>query len=136
MTARAFADTNIVVYAESADGEKTRIATAIMENAPVISAQVVNETVSVLTRKHRFTLPEAHDIATSLLDLCEVMPVNAGTIREGIRLAARYGLSHWDSLIVAAALAAGCETLYSEDLHTGQTIEQHLKVVNPFLNVT
>ncbi|TMQ75184.1 hypothetical protein ACCUM_1876 [Candidatus Accumulibacter phosphatis] len=27
---------------------------------------------------------------------------------------------HWDSLIVAAALAAGCEILYSEDMRYGQ----------------
>jgi predicted nucleic acid-binding protein len=50
----------------------------------------------------------------------EVVPVTADTIREAVRLAARYQLSHWDSLIVAAALLAECETLYSEDLqHPG-----------------
>lgn len=132
MSGRVFADTNIVVYAESADGEKTHIAAAILEASPVISAQVVNETVSVLTRKHRFTLPEAHDIASSLLDLCEVVPVDSTTIRESIRLATRYGLSHWDSLIAAAALLAGCETLYSEDMQAGLVIDKQLKIVNPF----
>ncbi len=55
------------------------------------------------------------------------------TIREAIRLARRYKLSHWDSLIVAAALLAGCEKLYSQDMQHGQVFDEQLKVINPFL---
>lgn len=131
MTAKAFADTNIAIYAEGSDTQKAQRATAILESAPVISTQVVNETVSALTRKYGFKLAEAHDVAASLLELCEVVPVTADTI-EAMRLAARYQLSHWDSLIVAAALLAGCETLYSEDLQHEQVFEQRLTVVNSF----
>ena len=40
-------------------------------------------------------------------------------------------ISHWDALIVAAALHQGCETLLSEDLQDGQIIEG-VRVVNPF----
>lgn len=133
MTARAFADTNLFVYAESEDGDKTVRALSIIEAQPVISVQVVNETVSVLTRKYGFALSEAHEIAESLLDLCEVVPVEAATVREAIRLARRYPLSHWDSLIVAAALLANCDILYSEDLQHGQVFEDRLTIVNPFL---
>jgi predicted nucleic acid-binding protein len=133
MTVRVFADSNLFIYAESDDGEKTERARAIIEARPVISVQVINETVSVLTRKYGFTLAEAHEIAESLLDLCEVVPVEAATIREAVRLAKRYPLSHWDSLIVAAALLANCDTLYSEDLQHGQVIDGRLTVVNPFL---
>ena len=106
MTAKSFADTNIVIYAEGTDVTKAQRATAILEANPLISSQVVNETVATLTRKYGFTLAEAHDVALSLLDLCEVVPVDADTIREAIGLATRYQLSHWDSLIVAAALLA------------------------------
>ena len=42
-------------------------------------------------------------------------------------------LSHWDSLIVAAALAAGCDTLYSEDMQDGQVFEGRLTLKNPFV---
>jgi predicted nucleic acid-binding protein len=38
----------------------------------------------------------------------------------------------FDSLIIAAALSAGCDRLYSEDLQHGQLIEG-LTIVNPFL---
>jgi predicted nucleic acid-binding protein len=133
MTARAFVDTNIVVYAESADGDKTGRAVQIVESLPVISTQVVNETISVLTRRHGFSLAEAYEVAESLLELCEVVPVEAATIREAIRVAGRYRLSHWDSLIVAAALLSDCDTLYTEDLQHGQVFENRLKVINPFL---
>jgi predicted nucleic acid-binding protein len=132
MTARVFADTNIAIYAEGSDVGKAQRATAILESTPVISSQVVTETISTLTRKYGFTLTEAHEVALSLLDLCELVPVGADTIREAIRLAARYQLSHWDSLIVAAALLAGCETLYSEDLQHNQLFDERLRVINPF----
>lgn len=132
MTAKPFADTNIVIYAEGSDVSKAQRATAILESGPVISSQVVTETISTLTRKYSFTLTEAHEVALSLIDLCEVVPVGADTIREAVRLAARYQLSHWDSLIVAAAVLAGCETLYSEDFQHNQLFDDRLRVVNPF----
>ena len=99
----------------------------------IVSSQVINETVSVLTRKQGANLVAAHEVAESLLELCEVVPVDERTIREAIRLVRRYKLSHWDSLIVAAALLAGCEKLYSQDMQHGQVFDEQLKVINPFL---
>ena len=69
MTVRVFADTNLFIYAESADGMKTVRSLEIIEAKPVIRVQVINETVNVLTRKYNFTLTEAHDIAEGLLEL-------------------------------------------------------------------
>ena len=43
----------------------------------------------------------------------------------------RYQFSFYDSLIVAAALEAGCTRLYSEDMQHGQQI-QSLTIQNPF----
>ncbi len=68
---RAFADTNVTVYAYSDDGEKTAQAIRILEGDVAISTQVVNETVSVLTCKHGFSLGDAHQVATQLLIACE-----------------------------------------------------------------
>jgi predicted nucleic acid-binding protein len=50
---------------------------------------------------------------------------------EARRLAERYDLAWYDSLIVSAALAAGCKTLFSEDWHEGLRMEG-LAVRNPF----
>jgi predicted nucleic acid-binding protein len=44
-----------------------------------------------------------------------------------------YSLSYWDSLIIAAAIDAGCVTLFSEDMQHGQTIEGCLTIINPFI---
>ena len=53
-------------------------------------------------------------------------------IRHAVALRRRYQLSHWDSTIIAAALAAGCDTLLSEDLSHGQTFDS-LTIQNPLL---
>jgi len=38
-----------------------------------------------------------------------------------------------DSLVLSAALGNGCSVLYSEDLQHNQTIENTLKILNPFV---
>jgi predicted nucleic acid-binding protein len=47
-------------------------------------------------------------------------------------LAQAHRLSFYDAQIVAAALEAGCDTLYSEDMQHGQAIGA-LRIQNPFL---
>jgi predicted nucleic acid-binding protein len=49
-------------------------------------------------------------------------------------LQARYRYGFYDSLVIAAALDAGCTQLYSEDLQDGQRIEG-LTITNPFLEL-
>jgi predicted nucleic acid-binding protein len=67
------------------------------------------------------------------MDHTEVLSLDESTVEQVAALAIRYQLSHWDALIVAAALLAGCETLYSEDLQHGQVFDDQLTVINPFL---
>ncbi|MGH8547586.1 MAG: hypothetical protein ACRERU_03080 [Methylococcales bacterium] len=47
------------------------------------------------------------------------------------RLRQSHTLSFWDSLIVASALSANCEILFSEDLHPGLRIGS-LDIFNPY----
>jgi len=133
MSVLEFADTNIIVYAVGKDSQQQTIARRIIADGVTVSTQVVNETVNVLVRKQNVSLSIAHEVAVSLLELCEVTAVDADTIRKAIDLAKRYALSHWDSLIVASALLASCDILYSEDMQHGQVFDGRLKVVNPFL---
>ena len=133
MSAIEFADTNVIVYAVGKESTKQAIARQIVADGVTVSAQVVNETVNVLLRKQGTALAIAHEIAESLLDLADVMPVNEQTIRKAIQISKRYGFSHWDSLIVAAALQADCTVLYSEDMQHGQIIDDRLTITNPFL---
>lgn len=66
--------------------------------------------------------------------ICRLVPVDARTHDRALEIAERYGFSGYDALIVAAALLAGCDTLYSEDMQAGQRIDRQLAVVNPFLS--
>ena len=133
MTARSFADTNVVVYMLDADPNKRHAAIAVMRAHPVISVQVIiNEFLSAAIGKMKLARPTANRLARILMERCEVFDLTVETVRHAIDLGERYQLSHWDALIVASALHAGCDTLYSEDLQDGQVFEDRLKVSNPF----
>jgi predicted nucleic acid-binding protein len=54
------------------------------------------------------------------------------THAEGLRIAQRYGLSVYDAMIVGAALLAGCDVLFSEDMQHGLHVDRRLRIVNPF----
>jgi predicted nucleic acid-binding protein len=55
------------------------------------------------------------------------------TIHTALDIRERYSFSWYDSLIVAAALEANCDTLYSEDMQNSQVINGRLSIVNPFV---
>jgi predicted nucleic acid-binding protein len=59
------------------------------------------------------------------------VPPTESVLDRSLSLSARYSLSHWDSLLLAACAEAGVTTLYSEDLSDGQTYGP-VAVVNPF----
>ena len=59
--------------------------------------------------------------------------VPAGTFAaEAMRIAERYGYSIFDSCIVASALEAGSDTLWSEGMQHGMMIDGRLRIANPF----
>jgi predicted nucleic acid-binding protein len=58
--------------------------------------------------------------------------VDAALLEQGWRIQDRYRLSFWDALIVAAARAASCRYLLTEDLQADQDLDG-VVVVNPFL---
>jgi len=138
MSAEAFLDTNIIIYLlDDTDAAKRRRSEALIEHAlehgsGCISYQVVQESLYVTTRKLSFNTEDANRLLNRvLLPLWKVNP--SGTLyRRGLDLQARYQFSSYDSLIIAAALDAGCKTLYSEDLQHGQRIDG-LTIQNPFL---
>ena len=58
--------------------------------------------------------------------------LNTSLMTEAYSVHTRYGLSWWDSFIIAAAVISGCERILSEDLSPGQCYTG-VEVVNPFL---
>jgi predicted nucleic acid-binding protein len=96
-----------------------------------ISLGKAGEELTGSSRKLRMTIPEIHECLDPIRGICGVEPVTLETHLRGLDLADRYGFSVYDSMIVAAALLAGCEILYSEDWQDGERIDG-LLVNNPF----
>ena len=69
----------------------------------------------------------------SASSLDDVLPVTLNTHTGAVSLAREHGLPFFDVLIVAAAIEAGCDTLFSEDMQHGRSIGG-LAIVNPFLD--
>jgi predicted nucleic acid-binding protein len=140
MSVERFLDTNVLLYhVDDGDVRKHSIATGIVRDAlrtggSCISWQVVQEFLNAAVHKAAIPLDHAGAEAycnTVLIPLWAVIPSHSLYIRAlGIR--ARYGFHFYDSLIVAAALEAGCTRLLTEDLQHGQRIET-LIVENPFI---
>ena len=127
----AFIDTNVLVYAQGA-GAKSETARQVVLNGGVISVQVLNECAAVLRRK--FGL-EWDGIADVLADVRAALgparPIDVEIHLHALDLARSHDFSFYDALIVASALAAGCDTLLTEDLQAGRRIAG-LTIVNPF----
>lgn len=132
MTA-VFVDTNIVVYAYANDPLKSSVAEAIVSATPVLSTQVINEFLNVARIKMRLDLATRHKIAHNLLHGCTVVSLDVQVVAHAMAVEATYQVSYWDALVISAALAAGCDTLYSEDMQNGQVFENCLTVRNPFV---
>ena len=127
----AFFDTNILIYAQQV-GVKADRAREILAAGGVISAQVLNEFTAVSRRKLGKSWDEIDEAVNDILALVEpVLPITIETHQAARKLARDHGFSFYDALIIGAALAAGCDTLFSEDLHNGQAIGG-LTVTNPF----
>lgn len=127
-----FLDTNILIYAFS-DDPRTSTAEKLLSDGGEISVQVLNEFSNVARKKLQFDwqqLGEALGIVRGLAS--RVNPLNVETHIEGIALAERYGISIYDGLIVASAIQAGCDILYSEDMHDGLRIGEQLRIMHPF----
>jgi predicted nucleic acid-binding protein len=138
MPARAFLDTNVLVYAvddsEPAKRDRARDLLSAEDAGMrlVLSTQVLSEFYVVATRKlERPLAPD--DAADAVRELSKLAVVGADTalVADGIRLSRTAQLSLWDALIVAAAKVAGCERVLTEDLADGAEIDG-VRIEDPF----
>lgn len=123
-------DTNVFLYSLSDDVAKRRRALMILVDRPVLSLQVPNEAANAMRRKLGFSIPAIREVVLRWLVESRLHPLAPSTLLSALDVAERYGFSHYDSLIVAAALEAGCATLYSEDLQHSQVIDRRLTIIN------
>jgi predicted nucleic acid-binding protein len=131
MSAADFFDTNVLFYLLSADAAKAQRTEQLVTAGGVLSVQVLNEFAAVAARKLTMRIAEIRVVLSTVRAFCAVKPLDVATHELGLDLAERYRYSIYDAMIVAAALRAGCSTLYSEDLRHGQKIDR-LTILNPF----
>ena len=134
---KVFLDTNVIVYANDArdPAKQARaidvVSDAIRTSDGVISTQVLQEYAVAAATKLR---QNEETILRQLLTLetLEVVAVSPALVRRSVEMSGRYRISHWDACILAAAEAAHCPLLLSEDLNAGQ-LYAATRVENPFI---
>ena len=138
-----FLDTNIFVYALLASEplKKLRalelVEQALASHQGCVSYQVIQEFANVSTRKfaQRFTTDQCKQFIEAAMQPLNRVPSSPELLNAALDLQAETGYSFYDSLVIAAALEAGAQVLYTEDLQHNQLIAGLLRVVNPFLTV-
>jgi predicted nucleic acid-binding protein len=140
MSGREFVDTNIWLYAlvepqRAPDSDKHRRAAMFIGGLvrPVISSQVVRELCRNLVKKSAMSEAELQGPIRDCYPSCDLHASNEAQHPLASQLRDSASFSFWDSLIVSAALDAGCSTLYSEDMQHGQVIDGRLTLLNPLL---
>jgi predicted nucleic acid-binding protein len=130
-------DTNILVYAASAEDESGRHLAAINlfgrlgATGAIIALPVIGELFNV-RRKKKFT-----DVITLLAEIeiwteaCDCIAPQIEDYLNASELSEKHNLQFYDALIIAVSARAGATMLLSEDMHDGLEVEG-LRVVNPF----
>ena len=132
MTGERFFDTNVLIYAFASGEPRSATAEALLAAGGVIGVQVLNEFTSIARRKLAWAWRDVEAALAIIGELLgEARPLTAGIHAEAVGLARDHALSFYDALIIAAAAAAGCRVLYSEDLQHGRSFGA-VTVENPF----
>ena len=130
---KIFFDTNTLLYLLSSDNKKADWVSQNLQQSNVISIQVLNEFTSASLRKIKISNEELDEFLDLFKSTFNVRALDTETFNTGLMISRRYGYQHYDSMIIAAALQAGCERLYSEDMQHRQMIDKSLQIVNPFI---
>ena len=134
-----FIDTNVLLYAISRDPveqDKARRANDILADRDLaLSVQVMQEFYVQATRASR---PDriTHQQAVRIIESFRrftVQDVTSAILMAALDTRQRFQLSYWDSAIIEAARAMGCDEVLSEDLGDGQDYAG-VRVINPFLD--
>lgn len=133
---RVALDTNVLAYAEGVNGEAMKQAALellqkLPDGATVVPAQTLGELFNVLVRKAGRTPAGARNAILSWSDAFTPVETSPAVMLAAADLAVDHQFGIWDAVILAAAAAAGCRLLLSEDLHDGFTW-RGVTVTNPF----
>lgn len=126
-----FVDTNIVVYAFE-PSPKSEPALAALTGA-IISVQVLNEFANVCLKKLRYDRSTLDMLILQIRSqVTRIEPICEAANELAREFVFRYNLGFYDSLLLASATLADCDTFFSEDMQHGMVIEDLLTIRNPF----
>ena len=131
-----FIDTNLFVYfVDRRDVGKWRVAREIVSAAIgspgfLITPQVLNEFANVALKKLSMTEDDVRACVEEFLRIRVAVQRPEWTCR-ALEIRKQYTLQFFDSLLLAAAEANGCDEILTEDLADGQTY-CGVRAVNPF----
>lgn len=134
MISKKAVDTNVLLYGIDLDSpDKLVIAGGLLDQDPIICSQNLSEFINVLLKRWKYPKDKIGMIVTEVLNTCEFFPISQTTYLKSIGLTKKYDFQIFDAIIVASALEAGCDTLYTEDLQHKLLVENRLTVINPFV---
>ena len=64
---------------------------------------------------------------------CIIAPIDISTLDLAKILIDKYDFQIFDSIVIASAIEADCDTLYSEDMQHNMMVYNQLKIINPFI---
>ena len=134
MNNNSFLDTNILIYAYSISelNKKNKSIELLNHKNIILSTQVINEFVWIMSRKYNVDLIKLDMIVKNLFDTYRIVLIDKQVIELAIKLSIKYNFSYWDGLILSASLVNECNIIYTEDLQHGQIIDKNLTILNPF----
>ncbi len=140
MKGRFFLDTNIFVYSfdktarDKQQKSQELIKLSLKTGLGYVSFQVIQEFFNVASRKFEVPMPllNSKEYLDKVFMQLEVVYPDSDFMKTGLDIASTTGYPFYDSLIISAALKAGCDILYTEDLQDGQQVRS-LTISNPFI---
>ena len=136
MSERVFIDTNVLFYArDDRFPDKQLAAAAWLEEVfgrglAVVSPQVIGEFYNAALKRRIMAEAELRH-AMTLLEPWSRGQIDLELVEAAWGVRQHTGFQWWDCMVVAAAIAADCRILLSEDMSHQRTIEG-VTIVNPF----
>lgn len=131
---KIFVDSNIWLYmADNESPEKKTFGIRLLGQNTYTSPQVLFECINVCRKKLNLDDEVSLTFAENLLSVCQLVEENTPVVRMALHLCRQGNFQPYDAKIVAVALEAGCNILYSEDMQHDLLVNNSLRIINPFV---
>ena len=109
-----------------------RVSRDLNRSGALVTVDLLGEFITVVTRKIStpLSLRDVREIVRHFR-IMAIQETDYHLVQRALDGCEDYGISYWDSLIIATAERAGCKRILSEDLNSGQHYFG-AEVVNPF----